>query len=338
MSSQYPRTFPIDNPMLHEQTQLSEITDQEYHDAWFPPKISCCKRFLQFWLLFLTLGIVRFLLIIGFFLIYLVLMLPIVIFSHWECLIKKITWYGITVTRGFIRILMYCLGIVWVQKKGNYNPNARNYIYNHTSLMDGLMIYYAHPFSVVCHAGLRKVPVFGQILYASQAVFIDRSKQSGNSQAIKERMEDYSKLPCATAPEGKISNGTILFKFRTGGFLANVPIQPVTIRYHQIWSFGCCSFNWLCDGFFEWLFGVLCVPFTYVTLTYLPTILPTDQPISPQIKAMQCQLDMANQLGCLAINRTSREIFESAPAPSTNSSTVTDALLGDQQVRDPYVG
>ena len=307
----YSRTIPIDNPSCHEQTELSEIGDKDFHQAFTAPKVSCCQRFGQLLIFIISFGWLRLALIIAGFVLFALFMLPIVIFANCQRVIKCFNSYGTFIMRIFNRIFMLFLGIIWVQKKGTRDPEARNYIYNHTSLLDGIIMYYCKPFRVVVMAGVKQIFFFGKIFIAGNSIFIDRTQSGGNANKIKEAMEDHSSdMPLAIAPEGKISNGTVLFRFHTGGFLANEKIQPVTIRYHTIWGCCACTYNWVCNGFFEWLWGALCIPFAFVTVTYLDTISPEEiinlQPIE---RADMCQLKMANSLGVLAFTRSSREIF-----------------------------
>lgn len=36
--------------------------------------------------------------------------------------------------------------------------------------------------------------------------------------------------------QGTTSNGDYLLPFKTGAFLAGVPVQPVVLHYHRVWG------------------------------------------------------------------------------------------------------
>ena len=309
----FKKCLPRNCSELKQQTKLSSISDQEFYEAYAPTHFTACDRFIQILLFIFGLGWIRFIFVFIVTLIFIILMTPCHVFFLHPKILKLFYKPGTYIAQKYIRALCFLFGIWYIHVDGKIDKGTRGFLYNHSSILDGPMIFIYAPFTIIGTLGIKGVPVFGQIATANGAAFIDRTKTQGNSAVIKMVMEDHSKLPASIAPEGKISNGDILFKFRTGSFLTNEQIQPVAIRYSWIFAWGGATHNWVVDGFFEWLWLALCVPFASVRISFLPPITAAEQEgKTPTEKAEMVQLRLANFLGTLAIDRTSKEIFQKA--------------------------
>lgn len=80
-------------------------------------------------------------------------------------------------------------------------------------------------------------------------LYVDRTASGGGrvSDAVVQRMTDMAagRLPGARPlllfPEGTTTNGSYLLPFKTGAFLAGLPVRPVVIRYGEVrWADACC--------------------------------------------------------------------------------------------------
>jgi 1-acyl-sn-glycerol-3-phosphate acyltransferase len=85
------------------------------------------------------------------------------------------------------------------------------------------------------------------------------------AEAIAQRVKDTSKPPLLVYPEGTVTNGQSLLRFKLGVFAANAPVQPITISYSSpdcdvSWTFGCTN----------WLWRVLAQPYFDVRVEFLP--------------------------------------------------------------------
>jgi 1-acyl-sn-glycerol-3-phosphate acyltransferase len=148
------------------------------------------------------------------------------------------------------------------------------------------------------------------------SVFVDRSKTEGNSELLKRAIEDHTALPLAIAPEGKISNGDLVFRFRSGGFRAEEEIQPLALRYYRVFPQLGCTLCWLSDSAVEYF----CQAFPSVGYVAEATFL---EPIkaeqlkgkTPQERADMVQLAIANYLGTLAIDQTTKACFQAKEKP-----------------------
>jgi 1-acyl-sn-glycerol-3-phosphate acyltransferase len=239
-------------------------------------------------------------------------MIPVFIWCDYEPVCCWLRTPGINLTRVYIRCLYFCFGVFWITRDGDIDREARVTFFNHQTIIDGPLIYMFRPFLVIGMAKLRNVPLFGRILIGAQSVFVDRTKSEGQAAEMKKIMEDDSRMALAMSPEGKTTLGDFMLAFRTGGFLAAKPAQPVTIRYEMYGAFGGATIAWIVGGFREWIWRVMCTPFIIARVHFLP-VLKGDEyyRMTPQERALTCQLAMANDLGVLATNRDTRTIFPS---------------------------
>ncbi|EAY21105.1 hypothetical protein TVAG_282750 [Trichomonas vaginalis G3] len=323
---------PHGKESLKHQTSLTTISDEEFHAAYAEPTFTKWQRFVQILLFIFGLGWLRFLLVFVLVLVYIVIMTPCHVFYRIPCMLRILEPYGTYTSQKFIRALAFLFGVWYISVEGKPDFDARAFVFNHLSLLDGLLTFIYRPFTIIAISGIKTIPCLGQIAIANGATFIDRSKAQGNSAAIRSVMEDHSKYPASIASEGKISNGDIVFRFRTGSFLTDEPIQPVTIRYSWIFAFGGVTYNWVVDTFLEWLWLVLCIPFGHIHITFLKTI-PSSEFAgkTPQEKADMCQLLIANNLGTLAIDRSAKEIFQK-PKNLDNVTSSTPLLSEEREI------
>jgi 1-acyl-sn-glycerol-3-phosphate acyltransferase len=148
------------------------------------------------------------------------------------------------------------------------------------------------------------------ILELSQIIWIDRSVTGGVSALFAKSMDEVGKRPLMVFAEGTMTNGDSILKFRRGAFLTKHPIQPLALRYWQ--SFVPTGWNtnaYIEPNFLKYLFGLLAMPWSLVTLDVLPVIIPGEDETPDQL-AVRTQLAIANHLKVKAINRSSDELFK----------------------------
>jgi hypothetical protein len=208
-------------------------------------------------------------------------------------------------------VLLFCFGVYWVRTKGKRSPTARQITFNHICPLDDGLVFISCPCAWALMAGIRHVPIFGHMMGSVGSVFVDRSKQEGSSELLKKAIEDHMALPLAIAPEGKISNGDVVYRFRTGGFRADEEIQPLALRYYRIFPQLGCMLCWLSDSALDY-FGQAFPSVGYVAeATFLEPI--TAEQLRGKTlgqKADMTQLAIANYLGILAIDQTTKACFQ----------------------------
>jgi 1-acyl-sn-glycerol-3-phosphate acyltransferase len=215
------------------------------------------------------------------------------------------------VGQAYDRWMLFFLGLFWIRVKGKPDPNTRQFCFNHTSIFDGPVIFAKLISTVVVMSGVRSIPVYGRLVASASPLFIDRSSQSGVSHEITDVICDTTRNPVMLAPEAKLSNGDVVFKFRTGGFLSDKQFQPVTIRYYRIFPLAGCTASWLCPSVWEYFWNLLSAPGFVAEVTFLEP-LKTEQikSKSPEERAKTAQLAIANALGTLAIDKSTKDFFQ----------------------------
>jgi 1-acyl-sn-glycerol-3-phosphate acyltransferase len=195
--------------------------------------------------------------------------------------------------------------------KGNIDPEARAFCFNHQSPIDIVAMMNVFQLSYVSMASVQKL-FFVKIAESySDFVFVDRTKTQGVSQVLASAIDNDNIFPVMVSPEGAISNGNAILKFRTGAFLTERKIQPVCLRYHHYFcrrSIG--AVNWLQESIYEFLFQFLSIPFVTIEITCLDAMDWTGRKLTPSEKAIETQLKMANFLGIPAIDRSNKERFQ----------------------------
>lgn len=186
--------------------------------------------------------------------------------------------------RVLCRLCLFCLGFVRVEwitfPSPTPAPKVGGVVSNHLSWCD-ILIHMSRSFpSFVARVGTEKLPFVGLISQLMQCIYVQRenktSETKGVSALVKERMQVVAKggttdRPMLLFPEGTTTNNRYLLPFKTGAFLAAVPVQPVLVKYHE----GAVSCCWESMPALKHLFLMMCEPFHGVTCYELPVYVPS---------------------------------------------------------------
>ncbi|MEW5320109.1 MAG: hypothetical protein WDW38_011208 [Sanguina aurantia] len=150
---------------------------------------------------------------------------------------------------------------------------------NHVGWVD-IFVHAAHSFpAFVAKDGTQRIPVFGHFSRLLQCLYVDREKGGqGTAQMVKQRMQvtslgqDPSQRPMLLFPEGTTSNGLHLLPFKSGAFLAGVPLQPIILEYGVQ---GRVSPAWESIDAARHLLLLLCEPVHTLTCYELPVYTPS---------------------------------------------------------------
>ena len=107
---------------------------------------------------------------------------------------------------------------------------------NHVSFLD-IFYLFRRNFSFLAKRAVGKSPIFGPFAIARQCIFVDRSskKDMNNildriNQRIDENMENGNPA-VIVFPEGTLSNGSTILRFKRGAFMHNKPIKILTMSW-----------------------------------------------------------------------------------------------------------
>lgn len=157
--------------------------------------------------------------------------------------------------------------------------NKATIISNHSSLGDPCLLAYLFAPAFVAKSEVNRLPGIGRVGAAQHAFYIDRMNNCGVS--VTEKMMERQRLvaksnipvpPVCIFPEGTTTNGSHLLKFRTGAFVAGVPIAPVLIRYSNEWFSP--SYESIKTG--KYLYGLLSQFANHVEYYRMPVYYPSD--------------------------------------------------------------
>jgi len=158
---------------------------------------------------------------------------------------------AIAVGRGLTRVCLAVLGFVWI-KRHRIGPSAERkaddkypvlIASNHVSWVDIVLHFYLYfPASFIIKASVWKIPIIGDIGKHIKCIGVVRenkdSADKGVSDIITARLQDeYAKEtpadrhPVLLFPEGTTTNGKYLLPFKTGAFIAGVPVKPIVLKY-----------------------------------------------------------------------------------------------------------
>lgn len=192
---------------------------------------------------------------------------------------KKVFTFLIYVwMRGFL----FLMGYYYVHVRGS-KPDLsqhRRYVVigNHSGWMDVAWLACQYAPSFVAKSSVKSIPVIGSIASACRTIFIDRLAAGGVTSQIVERLTgpdagtggEVSAI--GMFPEGTTTNNTHIVNFRSGAFVAGVPVVPMIFRY-RYWTF---------DPVFssvnmKWhLLGTMAQFSSWMEVTYLPVYVPSD--------------------------------------------------------------
>ncbi|CAL0327031.1 unnamed protein product [Lupinus luteus] len=154
-------------------------------------------------------------------------------------------------------------------------------ISNHVSYLD-ILYHMSSSFpSFVAKKSVSKLPFVGLISKCLGCVYVQRESKSSDSKGVSavvtERIQEAHQNKSAPLmmlfPEGTTTNGDFLLPFKTGGFLAQAPVQPVILKYpYQRFSPA-----WDTISGVRHLIFLLCQFVNYIEVTKLPVYYPSQQ-------------------------------------------------------------
>lgn len=306
-------SVPPENPNLHNQKELKEITQEELKHYISAYPMTSTLRFLRFVCFVVFLGPIRLISciisLILFFLTVTILgtigKLPFIKdkrkYKKWA---SKITYYP-------ERLCLLSVGIVHITLKGELKPDTRTIVSNHLTMVDPVSLLSQIPVSYLVMSGLKGNPFFTQTSKIYDIIYVDRSKKEGITEQVRSFQNNPNILPLTIFPEGKVTNGECVLGFRSGAFVNDTPIQPVTLRY-KLWFCprDMATISWVCDDTLEYIYQLFSIPFLTLEVSILDQIKWERPDMTPQEKAEQAELIIANSLGTLALKNTNKQIFQ----------------------------
>ena len=183
--------------------------------------------------------------------------------------------------RFFSRCVFFFAGFQWISVYGEPDMNVPIMaVAPHSGFFDVLFVTYMNFLSIVGRSGADKVMLFGNLTRMCQPIIVDRDNPSSRSDSIKqiiERVNSRAKYPpISLFTEGTCTNRKAIIKFKTGAFVAGLPVQPVCLRYTGA-SLDATSWTWDGPGPFTLCWLCLCQFHMTAEFHFLPVYHPNEE-------------------------------------------------------------
>ncbi|KAJ9166119.1 hypothetical protein P3X46_020910 [Hevea brasiliensis] len=173
-------------------------------------------------------------------------------------------------------------------------------ISNHISYLD-ILYHMSSSFpSFVAKRSVAKLPLVGLISKCLGCVYVQRESKSSDfkgvaglvTERVREAYQNRSAPTMMLFPEGTTTNGDFLLPFKTGAFLAGVPVLPVILRYpYQRFSPAWDSISGVRHVIF-----LLCQFINYIEVKRLPVYYPSqEEKDDPKLYACNVRRLMARE-------------------------------------------
>ncbi|KAM0947619.1 putative plasmalogen synthase [Dioscorea sansibarensis] len=192
------------------------------------------------------------------------------------------------------RAMLFTLGFYWISEshqsssdqgdsRGLRDESERPgaIVSNHVSHLD-ILYHMSSSFpSFVAKRSVAKLPLVGLISKCLGCVYVQRESKSSDfkgvagivTQRIIEAHQNKLSPRMLLFPEGTTTNGDFLLPFKTGAFLAKVPVLPVIVRY----PYSRFSPAWDTISGVRHIFLLLCQFVNYMEVVHLPTYYPSEE-------------------------------------------------------------
>ena len=162
----------------------------------------------------------------------------------------------------------------------DYNKKFSSILCNHVSFIESFFCMYRYATGFIGKISSSKIPAIKQMGVYNQTIYLDRTKENDRkitAEKIAKRQHDLMNGTNLTNlsiyPEGTVTNGTHLIKFKRGAFMTLLPLKPIVEIIDQTQectlSTGALPMHWH-------MVLVSCYLWNYVTFLDLPIVEPTD--------------------------------------------------------------
>lgn len=302
---------PKDDPTLHNQKEQTYLPDKEFLDLFEPTHPSFLMKIFRFFCFIVFLGPLRMLLAGLFFFVFFCIVLILPYFRRFFKTSRDFKTWAFYVCRPIVRLVLFLLGIVKINITGKIHEYARTIVCNHLSLVETIIILDQFPVSYLAAAYLSTNKFVVATAKVFDVLFVDRARRQNISQQLVDIANDPSLLPVVVFPEGKVTNGDALVGFRSGAYISETMVQPLAIRY-RMWLTprSMSTVAWNEDNFKYYLYQWFAIPFMTVDIHCLEPISWKGSNKTPQEKAVESELQIANALGTLANSRENKDYFK----------------------------
>ena len=201
-----------------------------------------------------------------------------------------------TVAKRVSCLLLMCARLKLRVIDHSEGKHAQLFIGNHICMLEGAIVARAVGHVRFLAASFSKdIPLFGSLIRAVEPIFVERHIRTNNVALQIKKSILESDMRHVIFPEGSYANGKALLEFKSGAFVAGVPITPVLFSYGQYVPY----WNRRESSFGAQMYRFLSRFYTKATVEILPAYLPNEQEKeSPKIYAENVRRYMSYHLKC----------------------------------------
>lgn len=207
-----------------------------------------------------------------------------------------------------LRLLLFGCGVMKINVIGKCDSQARFMVSNHISAVDPFVFGICKQCTFIAAEELKKVWFIKTIGKAVNIFFFDRHKPAGFSEQLNQYAENKEYEQILIYPEGEVTSGNLLLRFRSGAFINDFVIQPVTLTF-KCWfvTKGYSTVSWVDMNLFRHYYDFFIIPWITIDLEFLPKYEGKGK--SAAQRAQEVQIQMANHLGIPAITLTNTDFY-----------------------------
>lgn len=293
-------SVPPSDPKLKNQDEQLNPNDKFYQELYKNQEYLLIHHLYHGFCFLVFFGILKFTLLLFCFAIWYLFVLIMPLFKNFFELKSKFKMFCYGIARNLIHLILFCLGIISVKINGNIEPKVRIFVSNHVSPLDYIIHFYGN---LVTFTKIGSPSSFAKNLFTP--IFdIFQFKDKKLSYQIHNCASDPTLSPLLIFPEGKETNGNAIGAFKKEVFKTDYLIQPISIQYHlHLTPRGFNTVYLGNDSYLYFFFRLLSIPFITVELTYLSPLEIKYCQLDIDAKAQRAQLQIANQIGVLAISK-----------------------------------
>ena len=116
--------------------------------------------------------------------------------------------------------------------------NFSTYVANHTSYMDIQVMATLYLPAMVSKVGVKDIPLIGFGAELIGTIFVDRADSKNKNAVVDfiskrqhEILDKGLKQKVGIFPEGTVSNGKALLRYKSGAFASLLPVKPIFLKY-----------------------------------------------------------------------------------------------------------
>jgi lysophosphatidylcholine acyltransferase/lyso-PAF acetyltransferase len=202
------------------------------------------------------------------------------------------------------RAYLFCIGVHYVKQTGRQCSKDEApvlVVAPHSSFFDALAIFCTGFSYFVNREENKSIPLIGKCIEFNQAIFVSREDPKSRQRAKEEiSQRTRSKDPWSQFviyPEGATSNRRAVLRFKPGGFIPGVTVQPVLMKYPNHHD----TISWTWDqphGVALCILYTVCQLHVYAEIEFLPPYTPSEEEKKdPQLFADNVRKVMADAAG-----------------------------------------